>query len=377
MARPPISLDEGRIFDLYTQGLAFSKIGQELGVDGGTIRNRVIRMGLSTRRSRPSPTKGKPWSAETRAKHMAYRQTDEYREACAERQRGEKGNNWKGGNIEQRSPRGWEWKQTRRKVYERDGWTCQECGVRCLNAEHARWQPHRRIQAHHILPRRFGGTDDLDNLITLCLRCHGRIEGLSLTRKGLMARYISKYKAFKKGAVKPTETLIQTPQGPRVELTGRGIIAMFEQGGAAPWEVAAAQARFAFTGLSEQENPLRRISVYDTDQHARTEGWTPAVKAEVERVLDAGQNSDYFRVDPPKVTAPWPSYDELTVHGRRTSDMVAEQNLATAAATGIGVEHLIRYETQERGDAKILAAYEKALAEADKAERADEVPVAA
>jgi 5-methylcytosine-specific restriction protein A len=29
-------------------------------------------------------------------------------------------------------------------------------------------------QVDHIVPLRHGGTDDLTNLQTLCLRCHGR-----------------------------------------------------------------------------------------------------------------------------------------------------------------------------------------------------------
>jgi hypothetical protein len=192
-----------------------------------------------------------------------------------------------------------------------------------------------------------------------------------------MARYISKYRAFKKTVMKPTETLVNTPAGPQREVTKAGIIAMFEQGGATPWELAAAQDRFRFNGQTENENPLRRISVYDTDQHARTEGWTPAVKAEVERMLDAGQNADYFKVELPRVEAPWPSYDDLTVHGRRTADMVAEQHVATAKATGIDLNLLVAYEKQDRNDERIIAVYQKAIADEAAVETADEVPVAA
>lgn len=53
----------------------------------------------------------------------------------------------------------------RQQVLERDNHTCQECG-----------QKLKRLETHHILARRYGGTDDLDNIITLCHKCHTTIE---------------------------------------------------------------------------------------------------------------------------------------------------------------------------------------------------------
>jgi hypothetical protein len=50
--------------------------------------------------------------------------------------------------------------EIRSTVLTRDAKICQACGA------------SRAGQVHHILPRGQGGTDDLDNLITLCGRCH-------------------------------------------------------------------------------------------------------------------------------------------------------------------------------------------------------------
>ena len=57
-----------------------------------------------------------------------------------------------------------DWVFTRKKIYERDNWTCQECGQKCCN--------EIKIQCHHI---------DYDinnsnpsNLITLCASCHSK-----------------------------------------------------------------------------------------------------------------------------------------------------------------------------------------------------------
>jgi 5-methylcytosine-specific restriction endonuclease McrA len=58
-----------------------------------------------------------------------------------------------------------EWRKVSRAVRKRDGYTCQACG--------ALWQRGQRtLEAHHKIPIRLGGTDDMDNLTALCRRCH-------------------------------------------------------------------------------------------------------------------------------------------------------------------------------------------------------------
>lgn len=125
-------------------------------------------------KGRTPPNKGKKASEETRAKLREARSDPEYRRRMSEMFQGEKHPNWRGG-YESRSPRGWEWKQRRLECYARDNWTCQDCGVKCASGKGAR-NHSKRIQAHHIIRRRDGGHDDLSNLVTLCLSCHGRRE---------------------------------------------------------------------------------------------------------------------------------------------------------------------------------------------------------
>jgi len=62
----------------------------------------------------------------------------------------------------------WEktWDGLRSKTLERDNYTCQVCGKR---------PPEVKLEVHHILPRKYGGNDDLSNLITLCHDCHRKI----------------------------------------------------------------------------------------------------------------------------------------------------------------------------------------------------------
>lgn len=83
-----------------------------------------------------------------------------------------------GSTKKKRSYRGDEWGSVRRLVYLRDNFICQECGVKCISRRLADRQKDYRyvIQCHHKIPYAVGGTNDLDNLITLCLSCHSIVE---------------------------------------------------------------------------------------------------------------------------------------------------------------------------------------------------------
>jgi hypothetical protein len=53
------------------------------------------------------------------------------------------------------------WDEIRKKVYRRDGWRCQNCEARNI-----------KLYAHHLIPLSEGGSNELENLITLCEECH-------------------------------------------------------------------------------------------------------------------------------------------------------------------------------------------------------------
>ena len=48
---------------------------------------------------------------------------------------------------------------------DRDGWMCQKCGA------------YAYLQVHHVKRRSAGGTNELANLLTLCLTCHKKEHG--------------------------------------------------------------------------------------------------------------------------------------------------------------------------------------------------------
>jgi 5-methylcytosine-specific restriction endonuclease McrA len=61
------------------------------------------------------------------------------------------------------------------EVFERDNWQCQECGT---SQEQSIILFNRKLYIHHKDGMGSGSNEinnDIDNLITLCPRCHGRI----------------------------------------------------------------------------------------------------------------------------------------------------------------------------------------------------------
>jgi 5-methylcytosine-specific restriction endonuclease McrA len=58
------------------------------------------------------------------------------------------------------------WENFRLKVYQRDNYQCQNCGLS--------GGPNGEIElhAHHIVPLSVGGNNTLSNIVTLCHHCH-------------------------------------------------------------------------------------------------------------------------------------------------------------------------------------------------------------
>lgn len=97
----------------------------------------------------------------------------------SERMAGESNPAYAGGESqEKRSYRGPHWAKTRQRVYERDGYTCQRCAVKCISRRDYDGQNGGKlIQAHHIEAYEAPEDNTMDNLVTLCASCHGAVEG--------------------------------------------------------------------------------------------------------------------------------------------------------------------------------------------------------
>lgn len=74
------------------------------------------------------------------------------------------------------------WAAKRRRVFVRDLWTCQACGLICLekSEDEALWP-----ECDHVIPKRDGGSDDLNNLQTLHKSCHSSKTGRERGGRGV------------------------------------------------------------------------------------------------------------------------------------------------------------------------------------------------
>jgi len=100
-----------------------------------------------------------------------------YREASKELFAGENNPAWRGGWGWNYGPN---WDEQRPKVLERDNHECQRCGK---GADDMRRSPdvhHRKrlgwFREEYDAPEWYQKGNALDNLVTLCPRCHGKIE---------------------------------------------------------------------------------------------------------------------------------------------------------------------------------------------------------
>jgi len=89
------------------------------------------------------------------------------------------------------------WDELRRKVYERDNYTCQDQDCKATDT---------KLNAHHIIFKSKGGSDSLDNLITLCESCHIK-KHPHLLRRITLANLLDFYK--QQGVVGEERALLQ------------------------------------------------------------------------------------------------------------------------------------------------------------------------
>lgn len=181
------------LHELYVErGLSYAEIGEIIGVRNVSVMRYLRRVGIPPRslsEARVLAAKKHPNSAKQRESARAHShlaragQTPEsFKKMVATRkekgvnyQSGEDHRWWRGGTTPRHMTKAWF--RRARECYERDGWICQDRGCVCLSAnDAARIDPRRRVQAHHIVARRNGGNDELENLVTLCLSCHRKRE---------------------------------------------------------------------------------------------------------------------------------------------------------------------------------------------------------
>ncbi len=105
-----------------------------------------------------------PWNKGKKGLHVHSLET---KRKMSEAHLGEKAPNWKGGITSAYRMRleSLDWRLIRNTRLKMDGYRCQICGTF-----------EKKLEIHHIIPWRISHNDELDNLMTVCRKCHMGLE---------------------------------------------------------------------------------------------------------------------------------------------------------------------------------------------------------
>jgi len=147
---------------------------QECAYKGRSLgySKRIVKVPYNCKRKEPK-------NCEICQKEFIYRKKTQrfcskecYRVAQKEMLLGKKNPSWLDGrSYKKRCYRGNDWETLRQEVYKRDNYICQDCGVKCESKSDCK-NTDNIIQCHHIENYKTNKNNNLNNLITLCLKCH-------------------------------------------------------------------------------------------------------------------------------------------------------------------------------------------------------------
>jgi len=178
-------------------------------------------------------------------------------------------------------------------------------------------------------------------------------------------RFVSQYPNWKL-QIRPQRSKALGDGG--VEVTQEAIYAQFMsvQDGAMIFEneVATALKHFSFRGNTQLQDeatpsdPINRLSVFDSQEAAAANEWSPDTQAEVERALvDYAYNAvqDLFVVTTKPIEAPFPNYDVY--------DGTPQELLSKLVEDGYDLELVLYYEqTFGMKRAEIIEILQRAVA---------------
>lgn len=196
-------------------------------------------------------------------------------------------------------------------------------------------------------------------------------------------RFIAKYRRYKLTAREHIKEDFATG---KTRILQHGVICEFQHGGLFNDEKEYGSQHFKFKGTLQEEDEATpvdpvygvnsRLSVFDTDWPHLVKQWEQwdgqeghpkgTIKREVEEFLlnYTSYGRDYLLMERPKTPAPWNSYDELQVVGRRKAEHLVEKIVEIVRATGTDPAQVVAYERENprAGSEEIVAAMEGLLA---------------
>lgn len=169
-------LEREKICKEFENGTSINELGEIFGYSGTVIKRILIEtLGLEkyTKIAKEHLQKIRQENMIKRNKSEKGRETSRKNgKNVSSNQTGEKNPNWKNGisSLEFNESHGMtiqEWKKSAQKIRKRDKFICQFCGKK------------HSIVVHHIIPRNVKINNSSNNLITLCEKCHPKVEHLT------------------------------------------------------------------------------------------------------------------------------------------------------------------------------------------------------
>lgn len=159
-------------------------------------------------------------------------------------------------------------------------------------------------------------------------------------------------------AVASEQPAIYDVKGRMVQPKTRRLFARFQRGAAPQYAIEVALATLDFRKIHQTvgggEFPRERwFGYYDSRQAQQQNGWT---EDEHDRIVGRLRELGYLEVEPKKATPPWPAYDKLVAHGRRTTEMVVQKILERVSEDGYDPAEVAAYEAQNLARPEVLAA---------------------
>lgn len=154
---------------------------------------------------------------------------------------------------------------------------------------------------------------------------------------------------------------VQNVKTPMIDLQFSNRVSLF------PWEVEVGMSHFKFDGgLLEEDGitkitPLYQLSVLDTNQIANFHKMNQQQKEKMEEKLlnDQFYGADFIMVEEPRVSAPWPTYDDAPTVAKLLEQIVA----LGFSKTNEDLDRIFNYERQNAGRDEVFSAIEKLKAE--------------
>jgi hypothetical protein len=149
----------------------------------------------------------------------------------------------------------------------------------------------------------------------------------------------------------------------------RRVFADFRRGEAPAYAYEVGRQTFEFRGMPGGVTMEQWMAYYDSEEDQIRNGWTDEERGAIEEKL--ATRPGVVVIEAPRIPAPWPGYNKLVAHGRRTNQHVAEKVAEMTKDGGYDVKSVIAYEMQEFGRNEVIAALNELLAPAEEPAEAE------